>query len=64
MPKQKGATLTELDKWARPKMRGNLRRALSRLVNEVDFAHFDGSRYQITRLGEREVEARKLVREN
>lgn len=58
---QKGATLPELDKWVRPKMRGNLRRTLTRLVNELDFAHYDGSRYQITRLGEREVEARKLL---
>jgi hypothetical protein len=56
-----GATLVELDKWARPKMRGNLRRTLSRLVNELDLVHFDGSRYHVTRLGEQEVEARKLV---
>lgn len=56
-----GATFPELEKWVRPKMRPNLRRTLNRLVNELDFAHWDGSRYEITRLGEQEVEARKLV---
>jgi hypothetical protein len=59
-----GATFLELEKWARPKMRPNLRRTLSRLVNELDLIHFDGTHYQITRLGEREVETRKLVTKN
>jgi hypothetical protein len=56
-----GATFEELKRWVRPPMRGNLRRTLDQLVNEKDLAHFDGKLYLITRLGEQEVERRKLV---
>lgn len=56
-----GATLAELDSWVRPSMRANLRRTLNKLVDEKDFAHFDSVRYQITRLGQQDVEARQLI---
>ncbi|MGD0001213.1 MAG: hypothetical protein ABSE21_14045 [Bryobacteraceae bacterium] len=57
----KGATLLELLEWVRPSMRGNLRRTLDRLVDERAFAHSSGTRYYITRTGERSVEERKLL---
>ena len=57
-----GATFDELENWARPPMRKNLARTLSRLVDERDLVHFDGSRYFITRLGQQEVERRQLVK--
>lgn len=56
-----GATYDELDKWARPKMRANLRRTLDALVEKKDHAHFDGSRYFITRSGELYVEQEGLI---
>lgn len=56
-----GATYAELEQWARPKMRPNLKRALSALVENKDFAHFDGTRYQITRAGEQYVEKNHLI---
>lgn len=56
-----GATYDELEKWARPPMRKNLRRALDALVNEKDHAHFDGTRYFITRCGEQYVEKKNLI---
>ena len=56
-----GATFQELRVWVRPKMRQNLRRTLGRLVSEKDMLHSDGARYQITRLGQNEVENRRLV---
>jgi hypothetical protein len=56
-----GATFDELKLWVRPKMRANLRRTLNRLVHSNDFAHFNGTRYSITRLGEQSVEQRKLL---
>jgi hypothetical protein len=39
-------------------MRANLRRALDTLVDKKDDAHFDGSRYYITRRGGQYVEQR------
>jgi hypothetical protein len=56
-----GATFEELKTWARPKMRANLQRALDALVNHKDFAHFDGTRYFITRQGEHYVEKLNLI---
>ena len=56
-----GATFEELEKWARPPMRSNLKRALDTLVDKKDFAHFDGSRYIITRSGEQIVEKKNLI---
>lgn len=56
-----GATYAELDQWARPAMRPNLRRALDSLVNKKDHAHFDGARYYITRHGEHYVEENNLI---
>lgn len=55
-----GATPDELEKWARPRMRANLRRTLRRLDEEKDAIHLDGTRYKITRLGEMDVEKRRL----
>lgn len=58
---EQGATFEQLYAWVRPKMHANLKRTLGQLVHDRDLAHFDGARYQITRLGEQEVEKRKLV---
>jgi hypothetical protein len=55
-----GATLGELDKWARPSMRTNLKRTLEQLTDARAFLHFDGAKYYITGTGMREVEKRKL----
>jgi len=41
----------------RPQMRANLGRTLAGLAERKDWVHFDGSRYFITRLGQKEVEA-------
>jgi hypothetical protein len=54
-----GATYAELDKWARPEMRANLRRTLSRLEAGA-MLHEAGGLYRITRRGMRDVEARRL----
>jgi hypothetical protein len=56
-----GATYVELDNWVRPKMRKNLKRTLDALVDQKDHAHFDGSRYFITRRGELHVEQKSLI---
>jgi hypothetical protein len=56
-----GCTFQELNNWVRPKMRANLGRTLRILVETKDLAHFDGNRYYITWLGQKEVEARHLV---
>jgi hypothetical protein len=56
-----GAELHELSAWVRPSMRPNLRRTLGRLVDDLAFAHHTGARYLITRLGEQEVERRKVL---
>lgn len=56
-----GALFSEIEGWVRPKMRANLRRALSRMVDEKDYLHFDGKRYFITRRGELFVEQEKLI---
>lgn len=56
-----GATLQEITEWVRPSMRKNIRVTLFRLTNDKDFLHFDGAKYFITRLGEIEIEKRKLI---
>ena len=56
-----GATFDELLRWVRPSMRTNLGRTLRALDERKDLIHFDGARYKITRLGEREVERRRLI---
>lgn len=56
-----GATMEEITSWVRPSMRKNIRVTLFRLTNDKDFLHFDGTKYFITRLGEIEVEKRKLI---
>lgn len=56
-----GATFEELERWARPPMRANLKRTLDTLVDKKDHAHFDGSRYYITRHGEQYVERKNLI---
>jgi hypothetical protein len=56
-----GATYDELEMWARPKMRANLKRTLGVLIHKKDFVHFDGSRYFITRNGEHYVERKSLI---
>jgi hypothetical protein len=58
---EQGATLNDLLNWARPKMRSNLKTTLKRLAEQKDLVHFDGSRYFVTRLGQKEVEVRHLV---
>lgn len=55
-----GATFAEIDSWVRPPMRKNLRRTLKRLDEDLAFVHSSGTRYLITRAGEREVERRRL----
>ena len=56
-----GAAFQEIESWVRPQMRANLGRTLNGLVERKDLVHFDGNRYFITRLGQKEVEARHLV---
>jgi len=56
-----GATFQQLQNWVRPAMRQNLKRTLNGLVHEHDLVYFDGSRYLITRLGQKEIEDRRLV---
>lgn len=56
-----GAGFDELTQWVRPSMRANLRRTLARLTNDHDRVHYDGTLYKITRLGEQEVERRRLL---
>ena len=56
-----GATMKELELWARPKMRANIKRTLDALVHKKDLVHFDGSTYFITRHGEQYVEQNNLI---
>jgi len=57
-----GATYGQLEAWARPKMRSNLRRTLRMLVDDRAFVHAGDGRYFITATGQREVEKRRLYR--
>jgi hypothetical protein len=56
-----GATISELATWVRPKMRKNLGLTLNRLIHQRDLVHVAKGHYYITRLGQREVETRRLV---
>jgi hypothetical protein len=56
-----GADYRELEQWVHPKSRSNLRRTLSRLVDDKSFVHRNGTRYFITSSGQQEVEGRKLI---
>lgn len=56
-----GATYKDLQRWARPKMRRNLRQTLHRLAHNTAQVHQDGNLYRITRAGQEEVERRNLV---
>lgn len=58
---EKGATFERMRAWVRPTMKADLKRTLTILTDERDLAHFDGSNYFITRLGEMDVEKRRLV---
>lgn len=56
-----GAKYAELESWARPSMRGNLRRTLSGLVDHKALVHRDGERFRITRTGQLHVESKRLM---
>ena len=59
---QQGTTPTAIDELrpiVRPKMRRNLNRTLQRL-DELNYAHMDGAKIWITRVGERHVEEERL----
>ena len=56
-----GATYEELKEWARPTMRGHLRRTLDRLEHSLALVHCENGKYQITIAGQREVETRRLL---
>lgn len=58
--RRNGATLAELESWVRPPMRPNLRRTVTRLVNDKAYVHLTGTKYVITYKGASEVERRKL----
>jgi hypothetical protein len=57
-----GATFSDLERWAKPAMRANLRRTLRRLVDDHAFVHSDGTSYRITRTGQHHVEENGLAR--
>lgn len=56
-----GAEYGDLEQWAHPKSRANLRRTLTRLVQDKAFVHRMGAQYVITQTGRQDVEKRKLV---
>lgn len=56
-----GATYEELKEWARPTMRGHLRRTLGRLEHTLALIHRVNGKYRITTAGQREVETRRLL---
>ncbi|TFB90459.1 hypothetical protein E3O44_02265 [Cryobacterium algoricola] len=55
-----GATLDELQAWARAPMRANMKRTLKSL-NDRDLLHLNHDRYVLTHLGEDDVETRKVL---
>jgi hypothetical protein len=59
---KEGASYDQLASWAKPSMRANLRRTLSRLVSEKAFSHYNDSRYYITRAGALAVEENEFYR--
>jgi hypothetical protein len=58
---KEGANFADLEQWVHPKSRDNLRRTLHRLAHDKAFVHKTGDDYEITRSGQLDVEARKLV---
>ena len=56
-----GAGLADLESWAHPKMRSNLRRTLNALDHGKAYIHGSGDGFRITRSGQRYVETRKLL---
>lgn len=56
-----GATLAQLDEWARPPMRANLRRTLAQLTDEKALVHRAADTYKITRTGQQHVERKRLL---
>lgn len=56
-----GATFEELKSWVPPRARANLRRTLTRLVDDLSYVHADRNRYWITQLGRQEVERNGLI---
>jgi hypothetical protein len=56
-----GASYSQLQDWARPSMRSNLRKTLSRLVDKRALVHFDGALYRITRTGQQYVERKAIA---
>lgn len=55
-----GANREELSYSLKPSQRANILRTLRSLENDQDFIASDGEKFKITRLGEKEVERRKL----
>jgi hypothetical protein len=56
-----GMQFNEVNEWVPRRMRRNLRRTLTGLVENRAFLHFDGSRYFITEAGMEEVEGRGML---
>lgn len=56
-----GATFADLESWARPKMRSNLRRTLTSLEHEKAYVHGKNDTFRITRSGQQYVEANRLL---
>lgn len=56
-----GATYRELEQWVHPRSRTNLRRTLTRIVQDKAFVHRTGDHYVITQTGRQDVEKRKLI---
>jgi len=57
-----GATFAQIQEWVQPKMRANLRRTLTRLIDDQATVHFAKGQYYLTKLGIAEVESRGLHR--
>lgn len=57
-----GATYEELDAWARPPMRSNLRRTLRILVDTKAWVHYANGIYRITATGRQEVDSNGWLR--
>jgi hypothetical protein len=56
-----GAMFADLESWARPKMRSNLRRTLTSLEHEKAYVRGKTDTFQITRSGQQYVEANRLL---
>lgn len=56
-----GASIIQLNDWARPNMRTNLKRTLDRLVHEKAWAHERDGQYFITAAGSIEIDRRRLM---